>query len=214
MKKQKKPPTRKHKEKLEWIGHLSDADEVDIDNTIEDWAAHIRGKGGWEPGRWRKTTTLSSPQIQLTAKDPRKKTGVLHLRERRHWSLYYYKGDGPTIETLVESVEKHPLFGIGKWEKKKEEGHWEGGKWIWHDHLSTTDYSVRTRCNFSLTMGHTKNGDGAPERDGRQMTHAWMKILGREIISGDSENLQIVANLLCELVGFDFPYPNFFAIKA
>ena len=73
MKKQKKPPTRKHKEKLEWIGHLSDADEVGIDNTIEDWAAHIRAKGGWEPGRWRKTTTLTSPQIQLSAQNQKRK---------------------------------------------------------------------------------------------------------------------------------------------
>ena len=104
------------------------------------------------------------------------------------------------------------MFGVGRWEEVKEQGHWDndrGGIWVRHDHLSTTDYSARTRCNFSLTMGHTKNGDGAPERDGRQMTHAWMKILGNEIISGDLENLQIVANLLCELVGFDFPYPIF-----
>ena len=116
MMKKKKPPSKKHLEKLEWIGDLSDADSEAMENTIEDWAAHIRGKGGWETGRWRKTSTLS-PQIHLSPKDARKKTGVLHLRERRHWSLYYYKGDGPTIETLVESFRGHPLFGIGRWEK-------------------------------------------------------------------------------------------------
>ena len=176
-----------------------------MENTIEDWAAHIRGNGGWETGRWRKTKTLS-PQIHLSPKDARKKTGVLHLRDC-HWSLYYYRGDGPTVESLVESFRGHPLFGIGRWEKLKEEGHWEGGNWIRHDHLSARNFSVRTRCNFSLTMGHTKNGDGAPEQDGRQMSHAWMKLLGNDTVAGDWGNLQIVANLLCELARFDYPYP-------
>ena len=106
------------------------------------------------------------------------------------------------------------MFGIGRWEKVKEEGHWEGGNWIRHDHLSATDFSVRTRCNLSLTMGHTKNGDGAPEKDGRQMSHAWMMLLGNDTVAENWENLQIVANLLCELASFDYPYPHFFAIVA
>ena len=211
----KKHRSKKHLEKLQWIGDLSDADEEGIENTMEDWARHIRAKGGWEAGRWRQTSVVAG-EIHLTAKDVRKKTGALHLRARQ-WNLFYYKGEGPTIEELVESFQRHPLFAVGRWEEVKEQGHCDddrGGIWVKHDHLSTRNYSARTRCNFSLTMGHTKNGDGAPERDGRQMSHAWVKILGKEIISGDWENLQIVANLLCELVGFDFPYPNFFAIKA
>ena len=66
--KKKKPPTKKHLEKLEWIGDLSDADEVTMENTIEDWAAHIRAKGGWEAGRWRQTSVLPL-EIDLNAKD-------------------------------------------------------------------------------------------------------------------------------------------------
>ena len=188
-------------EKLQCIPDLSDT-------KMEDWAAHIRAKGGWEAGRWRQTSVVAG-EIHLTAKDVRKKTGALHLQARHQWNLFYYKGEGPAIEELVESFKRHPLFGVGRWENVKEKGHWEKGKWIPHDHLSATDYSVRTRCNFSLTMGHTKNRDGAPEKDGRQMSHAWMKLLGNDTVTGDWGNLQIVANVLCELAGFDYPYPIF-----
>ena len=207
----KKHRSKKHLEKLQWIGDLSDADEEGIENTMEDWAAHIRAKGGWEAGRWRQTT-VSYAESDLSAQDVRKKTGgALHLQASQ-WNLFYYKGEGPTIEELVESFKRHPLFGVGRWEEVKEEGHWDmdrGGIWVVHDHLSTTNYSARTRCNFSLTMGHTKNRDGAPEKDGRQMSHAWMKLLGNDTVAGDWGNLQIVANLLCELAGFDYPYPIF-----
>ena len=42
------------------------------------------------------------------------------------------------------------------------------------------------------------------------MTHAWVKILGSPWLFEYWSNRRIAANLLCELCGFDFPYPHLF----
>ena len=44
------------------------------------------------------------------------------------------------------------------------------------------------------------------------MAHAWMKITsGRwHPDDGGTHNLELVANMLCEIVGFEFPYPHVF----
>ena len=44
------------------------------------------------------------------------------------------------------------------------------------------------------------------------MTHAWMKITNGRCgpDDGGTHNLQLVANMLCEIVGFEPPYPHVF----
>ena len=112
-------------EKLKWIGELSDQDEDDMSNTMERWAAHIKAKGGWEAGRWRQTKILPY-NVELSAKDKSKFPGALWLRNRQ-WNLFYYKGDGPTIQQIVQACDGHPFFGVGRWETVKDESHL--GKW-------------------------------------------------------------------------------------
>ena len=55
----------------------------------------------------------------------------------------------------------HPLLAFGSPEDLKEEGHFKDDKWYKHDHLSPYDYGFRSRRNFSVLAGYTKNGDGA-----------------------------------------------------
>ena len=44
------------------------------------------------------------------------------------------------------------------------------------------------------------------------MTHAYMEIThGRtDMTNGGEHNLELVANMLCEIVGFEFPFPQVF----
>ena len=95
-------------------------------------------------------------------------------------------------------------------------GHWHGQRWVPHDHLSPYDYGSRTRRNFSVLAGYTKNGDGKPadrgRNSGKQMAHFHMEITNgcRLEEDGGNFNMQLVANMLCEICGFDLPYPEIF----
>lgn len=73
--------------------------------------------------------------------------------------------------------------------------------------------------NFLLPPAAPSRAGGAIENfkshtgsDGKQMTHAWMEITSGRWQSNDggTHNLELVANMLCEIVGFDVPFPNIF----
>ena len=80
--------------------------------------------------------------------------------------------------------------------------------------MSTWKCEFRTCCNFSVLCGYTKNEDGGllkPRTDGtncRQMTHLWMKITHANDVS--QRNLELVADLLCEIARYELPYPHAF----
>ena len=101
------------------------------------------------------------------------------------------------MEVFEKRIEAHP-FVAGP-ERQGEEP--LGG------HLSPWNLEFRTRRNFSVLCGYTKHGDGALRPKG-QLTHLWMKLTkGNTGPNGGEHNLQLLANLLCEMAMFDLPYP-------
>ena len=44
------------------------------------------------------------------------------------------------------------------------------------------------------------------------MTHAWVEITSgrRNVDDGGRRNLEMIANMLCEIVGFELPFPDVF----
>ena len=185
-----------HQEKLRWIGESLDQGDRLLKNAYEDWGRQIKAKGGWVVGRWRLTTVInySSPFSpldtegrDLSPKDPNKVPGALWLKGNQ-WSLYYNKGEGPDLMQIVKRFQKHVLHVVGRWGESKEAGHVQEktGRWVEHDHLTMWEYFAITRCNFEITLGHSKNDDGA-EQGGRQVTHAFVQLRGKKVALGKLE---------------------------
>ncbi len=66
----------------------------------------------------------------------------------------------------MDALNNHPLAAHGETHKPKEQWTMQGGRRIFHDHLSLTDYAFRSRRNFSVMVGYSKRGDGAPNEEG------------------------------------------------
>ena len=80
-------------------------------------------------------------------------------------------------------------------------------------HLSPWNFKFCTRRSFSVLCGYTKHGDGEPRPEG-QTTHLWMKLTtGNKGPDGGEDNLQLLANLLWEIVGYDLPFPHVFGVE-
>ena len=121
------------------------------------------------------------------------------------WNLYFFQREDHEFETWVERIGNHPM--VANAQRQKEKG--PGG------HLSTYNVGIRTRRNFSVLFGWTKNGDGQPRLGlggtRLQMTHLWMTLTKDNQSGHEGErNLQLVANLLCDIARYDLPYPNVF----
>ena len=121
-------------------------------------------------------------------------------------------------EVMAAQLSEHPYVNDCNFEKEKSK--WEnklsavGDVWKWcaNDHLSPKDMGVRTNNNVATLFGYSKNGDGPPTAEGKQMKHAWAKIThGRTCeLDGGDDDFKMLANLLCEICGFTFPFTGQF----
>ena len=199
--------SRKNKKNKDtvWKQAVETDDEMDI---LEEWAWHWRSKGQ-SVGRWRQICEIQEVQRIKDVRD--KRDGLLVVNDRK-WNLYFFLDDAFSFEVLRSGIEEHSMTAIGRTEPAKDVGHWDNNRWIPHDHLSANNYGFRCHRNFSVLSGYTKYGDGASDKEGRQMTHAWMEITSGRWRSDDGgrHNLELVANMLCEIAGFAFPYPGVF----
>ena len=114
-------------------------------------------------------------------------------------------GDHPMVRYIMQREIKPK----GKYFYNKKQG-----KNIWcpDNHLSERDIGIRPTRNFSVQGGYTKNKDGAPRTPGGQMTHAWLEVTDgrRGQTDGGRHNLEMTANLLAEICGFQFPFKAIF----
>ena len=200
-------PRTKHKDQ-QWRQAVDTDNELDI---LEEWAKHWKAKSR-DVGRWRQ---ISAIQRYAVVKDVRdKREGLLARIGDRIWNLYFLLTDDFSFDEFSGGIAAHPMTAIGAPEPPKLQRHWDFDtkRWIEHDHLSPNDYGFRCRRNFSVLGGYTKNGDGKPDKNGQQMTHAWMELTSGRWRSedGGEHNLQLIANMLCEICGFSLPYPQVF----
>jgi len=174
---------------------------------------------GYAVGRWRPVYVVLEDRktgrpfakigdIPKIDKEP----GLL-ARVHKKWNLYFYKDPEITIHTFMAALKKHPLVAVGTLVQEPDKLIWvldpHTSRWCQCDHLSPFDFGFRCRRNFGVRGGYTKEGDGAPlPETGKQITHFWMEITSGR---GEERNSQIIANMLCEIAGFDLPYPEIFS---
>ena len=179
----------------------------DSELVLEDWAKHLQAQH-WHPGKWQPVHIFYRKKMNQFKREDKYPGALLQIPNT--WNLYFYKGD-KTIRDYVSAIEKHPLKAVGEKEPDKDLGFYNGPKWCWHDHLSPYDYGFRSRRNFSVLAGYTKKGDRKPVC-GKQMTHFHMGITSgcKNEDDGGNWNMQLVANMMCEICGFDLPFPEIF----
>jgi hypothetical protein len=148
-----------------------------------------------------------------------KKEGLL-VNAGSQWHLYFYESPGFTHDIMFRRIAEHPMTAPGPIQDVKDV--WSivnSSDRVHHDHLSPHDLFFQHRCNFSVQAGYSQKDDGEPDEMGRQMSHAWMTLSsGRWRSANDGgqwnmlcENAHfIIANTLCEIAGFEFPYPHVF----
>ena len=119
------------------------------------------------------------------------------------WSIFFFARTDIDIGLFEERIKAHPFVAKAERHNAKDDLGNIG------DHLSPWDVKLYTRRNSSVLMGYTKHGDGQPRPEG-QMTHLWMKLTKgnkSEDPAVREHNLQLIANLLCEIARFELPYP-------
>ena len=119
-------------------------------------------------------------------------------------NIFMFKTRDFDIWEMERRIANHPFVHNSERQQDKEAG----------GHLSPFNIGFRTCRNFSVLSGYTDNGDGAPRRNGLQMTHVWMRMTrGNKGPDGGAANLRQLANMMCEIAGFDLPYPESFGQK-
>ena len=119
------------------------------------------------------------------------------------WNIFFFQQKDLDMEVFEKRIEAHPF--VAKTERQAEKP--RGG------HLSPWNLRFDSHHHFSVLCGYTKHGDGKP-RQARQMTHLWMKLTeDNKGPDGVEHNLQLLANLLCEIARFELPYPEVFGVE-
>jgi hypothetical protein len=207
----------------EWTQDVTTDDESDVD-ILEEWAMSIRhtqsaiGDPTGKSAIGDSTVGTLRPVVEIKTvfhtdkARPQKKEGLL-VCSSNQWHLYFYVSPGFTHETMFRRIAKHPLAILGRNTPVKEDWHAINGPKTVHDEVwSPHGYSFSSAGNFSVRAGYSKNGDGKPDQMGRQMSHAWMTLSHGPWCSekGGKHNIQLIANMLCEIAGFEFPYKYVF----
>jgi hypothetical protein len=197
-------------------------DESDVD-ILEEWAMSWRQKrsaigdptgksaiGDSTVGTLRPVVEIKTVSHMDKAR-PRKKEGLLVCASKQ-WHLYFYVSPDFTEDTMFRRIAEHPMTALGRNEPVKEVWHAINGPKTVHLEDWSYGYSFLSRRNFSVRAGYSKNCDGKPDQVGRQMSHAWMTLSSGRWRSedGGQHNLELIANMLCEIAGFEFPYPHVF----
>ena len=149
-------------------------------------------------GRWRDVNILTDASAGFV-----KKTGLLVLKGKK-WDLYFYL-DQPgypfDIDIMNHRLWEHPFVDNIELDPEKPKG----------GHLSTRNVGVRTKNNVAQLGGYSKHNDSLDHVG--QMTHAWLQITKGLAAAdfGGWRNQLLTANLLCEVCGFKFPFPELFS---
>ena len=120
------------------------------------------------------------------------------------WNLFMFEELGRNMEAFEQRLNEHPFLAT----LTRQEDKLLGG------HLSIWNCGFRTCRNFSVLCGYTKNEDGGLRTQrpdgtiGQQMTHLWMKMTHAN--DATQSNIELVANLLCEIARYELPYPHAF----
>ena len=87
--------------------------------------------------------------------------------------------DAVSTYAAHDFLTNHPLVAVGTLTREKTtERHWDKGKhdWVIHD-LSPYDFAFRSRWDFGVKLGYTKEGDGRPiPSTGLQRSHLWVNV--------------------------------------
>jgi len=165
---------------------------------IKNWADSEYDAGDSRVGRWRDVTLLTDGSAGFV-----KKPGLLVLNGRK-WDLYFYlnQPDYPfDIYLMYHRLWEHSFVDNAVLDPEKPQG----------GHLSNRNVGCRTQNNCAQVGGYTMHKDKSDTVG--QMTHAWLQITKGPAASdlGGWRNLMLTANLLCEVCGFNFPYPELFS---
>ena len=176
---------------------------------MREWSRHLRTRPGDKIGHWRPLL----PVLWDPVKGSWTRQEGLLVKNDIQLDLYFHKRPGFNHEVLFDKLVDHPFVDNCAYEKEKSTGgvkQVKGGKWqmCYNDHLSPKNIGVRTTNNVATIFGYSKNDDGPPTAEGKQMTHCWAMIThGRKgQTDGGQQNYEMLANLLCELCGFTFPF--------
>ena len=204
-----KSQRKRHNQSKEWKQDVPTEDEADV---IEEWLASrpLATIGG--VGRRRPLHKVLKVRNLKEVRADQKRDGLFVLNHTK-CNLYFFFDQAFTIQEYMQGVRMHPLTALCKDEPMKPTEEWkeELKHMVYHDHLSPHDFGMRTRLNFSCKGGYTKQGDGKAKPGERPMTHAWLEVTTKpRTPTVGWRHSQLVANMLCDICGYDFPYPNVF----
>jgi len=202
-----------------WAVYKQDIPKVPEQQIMKAWAEHLGVKPGDRIGRWRVRPLTEVIWDPPAAKSWERAEGVL-VKNGIQLDLYFHKRQEFDYEVLFARLLDHPFVDNCRYEKEKPKGQMvkaKGGgeRYAHNDHLSPVNVGVRTTNNVATIIGYSKNGDGPPTADGKQMTHCWGTIThGRTgQTDGGEENYEKLANLMCEVCGFAMPFKGQFTVE-
>ena len=181
-------------------------DEASEDSVLDRWMANLL-QHGVGVGHWRRLNKpfLRTQQLKYHKNNEKREGDLLQCGEMfATWNLFMFEELGGNMEAFEQRLKAHPFLAtLGRQADNPLGGH-----------LSTWNCGFRTCRNFSVLCGYTKNEDGGLRTQrqdgtiGQQMTHLWMKMTHANDAS--QSNLELVANLLCEIARYELPYPHAF----
>ena len=198
--------------KAKWVAYPDMLNYCEFD-IMQEWVQSFVAVTDFHTkvGRWR--------PLRKTRIDPgnslEKQEGFLTLNSGR-WDLYFFRHDDFDHNVMSERLMVHPLVTRCDYKPLNDPGTYKlvrgHQRRCPDDPFSPKDIVLRTSHNCGCLAGYTKDGDGKLTSCGNQMTSAWLKITHGRVghNDGGQYNLEMVANMLAEICGYDFPFPEQF----